>query len=254
MTNNELTAIIYQGTLLQMSTVTDLPPIRRRRRYTQTERRALSDQRMLGSAIALIARQGSSRTTLAQVGETAGYTYGLVGSRFGTKGNLIRAVTRSLQSAFVRRTLDELDGLTGVAALHALIDAYLTQMDSTGRRAMYVLMGEALGPVPEIRSDMAAADENFRENIRKYIEDAVATGTVRADIDAATQATLLLASLRGISLQFFINPSALDVGALSQELKANLDHSLGVRGTTRKPRPDRNQATTAGEGHPSRRS
>jgi AcrR family transcriptional regulator len=47
-------------------------PIRKRRRYTQAQRRALSDQRILEAAVKLIARQGSSRTTLAEIGETAG--------------------------------------------------------------------------------------------------------------------------------------------------------------------------------------
>ena len=41
-------------------------------RRTQRERRELSHHRMLNAALTLIARQGSSRTTLSQIGEASG--------------------------------------------------------------------------------------------------------------------------------------------------------------------------------------
>ena len=113
-----------------MDTGAQTGTIRKRRRYSQNERRALSDQRMLEAALKLIARQGSGRTTLAEIGEVAGYTYGLVSNRFGSKATLIRTVTRMLQSHFARRTFAEIENLTGLAALKVLVEKYLTTMDS----------------------------------------------------------------------------------------------------------------------------
>ena len=48
------------------------------RRRTQAERTALSEKLILRAAIKLIARQGYSRTTLAEIGKEAGYSGGLV--------------------------------------------------------------------------------------------------------------------------------------------------------------------------------
>jgi AcrR family transcriptional regulator len=201
--------------------------IRKPRRYTQIERRARSDQRMLDAALKLIARQGSSRTTLAEIGEASGYTYGLVTNRFGSKVNLIRAVTRYVQSRFASRTFTEVESLSGLGALKALVQTYLAKVDSAGRRALYVLIGEALGPVPEIRPDMAQADESFRRNLQKQIERGIASGEIRSDVDAGGQAALMVATLRGISLQRLINPSAFDLDQVSRELQANIEKILG---------------------------
>src|ERR1700716_56283 len=90
------------------------------RRRTQRERRETSHRRMLDAAVKLIERQGSSRTTLAQIGELSGYSYGLVSHRFGSKEALVRAVTGQLQSSFARREMGELEGLSGLNALTTL--------------------------------------------------------------------------------------------------------------------------------------
>jgi AcrR family transcriptional regulator len=197
--------------------------IRKRRRYTQAQRRAISDRRILDAAFKLIARQGSSRTTLAEIGDTAGYTYGLVTSRFGSKAALVKAVTRDVQSRFARRALPELGNLSGIEAVNLLIDAYLNKVDSIGRRALYVLIGEALGPVPEIRPDIAHADESFHHNLQRHIERGIASGEIRPELDPARQAALLVATLRGISLQLLINPAAVDLKAVSRDLQANAE-------------------------------
>ncbi len=205
---------------------TETATIRKRRRYTQTERRALSDQRMLEAALKLIARQGSGRTTLAEVGEVSGYTYGLVSNRFGSKAALIRAVTRMLQSHFAHRTFAEMENLTGLAALKVLVENYLTTMDSAGRRALYVLIGEALAPVPEIRPEMAEADEGFRRHLQTHIQRGITSGEIRSDVNPAAQAALLVATLRGISLQRLINPQAFDLKSTASELQLNIERTL----------------------------
>ncbi len=197
--------------------------IRKRLRYTQAERRALSDRRMLDAAVKLIARQGSNRTTLAEIGDTAGYTYGLVTNRFGSKARLVKAVSRYVQSRFARRVVPEAGNLTGMQAIKLIIDIYLNRADSVGRRALLVLAGEAIGPAPEIRSDVARADEEFRRQLQEHIERGIASGEIRPELGAGRQAAVLVATLRGISLQALINPAALDLRAISRDLQANVE-------------------------------
>src|SRR5438105_1028148 len=75
---------------------------RQQPRRTQRERRELSRNRMLEAAVTLVARQGSSRTTLSEIGQRSGYTHGLVSHRFGSKGQLVRALIEKLQGNFAK--------------------------------------------------------------------------------------------------------------------------------------------------------
>jgi AcrR family transcriptional regulator len=195
-------------------------------RRTQRERRELSHHRMLDAALTLIARQGSSRTTLSQIGEASGYTHGLVSHRFGCKSELVRTLIQKLQTDFAKSILPELTGKTGIKALKFVAEKYLRATAEKPRLALYVLIGEALGPVPEIRPDPARADENFRSSIQKHIEEGIRTGEIRATVDARTQAALILATLRGLVIQRILHPNSLEIESVCRDMKSNLERTL----------------------------
>src|SRR5258706_12229442 len=69
-------------------------------RRPQAERRAQSERRLLDAATQLIAEQGFSKTTLAQIGAKAGYSRGLVNERFGSKGELVKVLADEFQTYF----------------------------------------------------------------------------------------------------------------------------------------------------------
>ena len=196
------------------------------RRRTQRERRETSHRRMLDAAVKLIERHGSSRTTLAQIGEASGYSYGLVSHRFGSKEALVRAVTRQLQLTFAHNEMGEVDRLSGLDALITVAQRYVRAAASRNRNALYVLIGEALGPVPEIRAEMAAADRNFRLGMRRFIDQGIKSGEIRAEVDPDAQAALLIGTLRGLAIQRLLDPAAFDLEAVCAELKNNLDKAL----------------------------
>ncbi|HKC50872.1 MAG TPA: helix-turn-helix domain-containing protein, partial [Myxococcota bacterium] len=75
-------------------------------RPRQAERRTLSARRLLDAATQLIAEQGFSRTTLAQIGEKAGYSRGLVNERFGSKSELVRVLAGEFQTYFAHDRLE----------------------------------------------------------------------------------------------------------------------------------------------------
>jgi AcrR family transcriptional regulator len=200
-------------------------------RRTQRERRELSHHRMLDAALALIARQGSSRTTLSQIGEASGYTHGLVSHRFGNKSQLVRTLIQKLQTDFAKSVLPDLQGKNGIKALKLLSEKYLRATAAhSSRLALYVLIGEALGPVPEIRPELAKADENFRRSIQKIIEDGIRACEIRATVDARTQAALILATLRGLVIQRILHPDSLDIDTVCRDMKSNLERTLKPAG------------------------
>ncbi len=183
---------------------------------------------MLAAAVKLIERQGSGRTTLAQIGELSGYSYGLVSHRFGSKDALVRAVTREVQESFARHAMGELEDRRGLAALLILAERYLRAAAARNRNALFVLIGEALGPLPAIRRDMADADGKFRAAVRKLIEQGIDDGDIRRDADPAAQAAMVVGILRGLAIQRLLNPSAFDLDAVCRELRITLKRALAV--------------------------
>jgi AcrR family transcriptional regulator len=202
------------------------------RRLTQDQRRERSESRMLAAAIELFARQGSGRTTLVEIGKVAGYTHGLVGHRFGSKGGLVRRLLKNLQRDFSRRQLTEITARrTGLEALLDVVRSSLKLMaeGTTGARvirALTVLSGEALGPVPEILNDVITLNRNFKLVLRKLIEQGIAAGEIRSDVRPAEQATIILGILRGIEIQWCQDPSSIPLQTTIEEVTSSLRHGL----------------------------
>ena len=97
------------------------------RRRTQAERTATAHRRMIRAAVRLIARQGYTRTTLAQVGKEAGYTGGLVSHHFGSKEGLARALVERAAGRFYQYKL--LAATRGKSCLDALCASLDTDLD-----------------------------------------------------------------------------------------------------------------------------
>ena len=152
----------------------------------QAERRALSARRLLDAATHLIAEQGFSRTTLAQIGEKAGYSRGLVNERFGSKGELVRVLADEFQTYFAHDQLEPaLEDKHGLEALLITVDTYLDSVVSSGSlgRAYYELFGESIGLVPEIHATFVAADRSLREGVERTVRSAVRAGEIPRDVD-----------------------------------------------------------------------
>jgi AcrR family transcriptional regulator len=195
-------------------------------RQTQAERRALSEQRLLEAAIRLIAEQGCSRTTLAQIGEHAGYSRGLVTERFGSKQGLVEILARKIQERFAFEALGPaLEGRTGLQAVLIGADTYLDALErgSETVRAYYVLMAESIGLVPEVRPTFARANREFRAVVEGWIRDGVESGEIRDDVQAGAHAVSLVGTLRGIALQWLVDPEGIASAFLRSELRDSLE-------------------------------
>jgi len=178
-------------------------------RRTQEERKAESERAIVRAARELFARQGYLRTTLAEVGKAAGYTGGLVSHRFGSKEGLLRAVLdRSTRRFNEDQLAPALDRASGEEALRRFIEIYLKEVSvrESRVRALYVIMGEALGAVPEIQSEIAKLNRGFRNQLAGLIRRGVDAGEFDADIDVDDAAVLVLGLLRGVTMQYLADP------------------------------------------------
>lgn len=211
----------------------DAAPVKRPRR-TQAERVAESDRRLMAAATRLIATRGYTHTTLEATGIEAGYSRGLVQHRFGTKDRLLEELIKHIAHAHRERLLARMQGLTGLDAIFCEIDCYLEGMDdpSENSRAFFVLMLESIGPAPQVRPTFAAISARWHRAITRHIEAGQRAGQIRADIVAADEAQLLIATVRGLRMQSMLNPTTSNIAVAIRALKDSLHARLLV------PAPD----------------
>jgi len=188
----------------------DQPPVRR----TQQERREKTERKVIAAATALIAEHGSRALTLAEVGEAAGYSRGIVSHHFGSRENLLRAVMREAQ-------VFDLPEPGGSARewLAKMVRAYLENVarPRPAPRAFLMMWGEALAADPVLMPLYAEQDIRFRHLLADKVRAGIGDGSVRADADPEAMAVSLLGLLRGIALQLISTPPPAGVSAIIDE-------------------------------------
>jgi AcrR family transcriptional regulator len=186
----------------------------RPRRRTQQERREETERRVLAAATELIAERGSRALTLAAVGESAGYSRGIVTHHFGSRENLLRAVVHDAQTF----TLPEPGG-RAADWLAETVRAYLKNVTSRrpAARAFLQMWGEAIAADPVLMPLYAERDASFRRLLADKVREGIRDGSVRADADPDAMAVSLVGLLRGIALQLISTPPPPRVKAIIDE-------------------------------------
>ncbi|MBL6614377.1 MAG: TetR/AcrR family transcriptional regulator [Reyranella sp.] len=188
----------------------DHPPARR----TQQERREQTERKVVAAATALIAEHGSRALTLAEVGEAAGYSRGIVSHHFGSRENLLRAVMRDAQAFNLPDP-----GESAAAWLAETVRAYLKNVTNQrpAARAFLQMWGEAIASDPVLMPLYAEQDARFRRLLADKVREGIRDGSVRADADPEAMAVSLLGLLRGIALQLISTPPPARVKAIIDE-------------------------------------
>jgi len=179
-------------------------PIRR----TQEQRTALSDRLMVEAAIGLIVESGLKGTTLAAIGERAGYSRGLVTHRFGSKARLLAYVHDTVVEDWIARVKLAVGNLTGVEALCSAVDGlYGFIADAPDEiRAMYLLRYFSIDPGAEYRANVAKAHLAQRRDVQRWIEAGQTHGTVDAHVDASLAAEMFCSAVDGLIYRWLVNP------------------------------------------------
>ncbi len=201
-------------------------------RRTQEERRNESDARIIAAAIELFASQGYRQTTLIQIGQAAGYTGTLISNRFGSKEKLLRAVLAHILDRFYPDTggADQAAAGQGAAGqpaderLLGFIARYLMDVnDRQSRiRALHVIIGEALGGMPQVHDQIVKVNRAFRRHVEGYIVDGIRTGAFRADLDPTEATVIIVGLLRGVTMQALAEPRTIDITSMIGPLQATV--------------------------------
>ena len=202
-------------------------------RRTQTERRAEAEARLLEAARDIVARKGWVGMTLAEVGETAGYSRGLAAHHFGSKPKLLRALANYINDNFMR----ELDGgpkrRDGLEALIGFVQTYLGRSDErwTNTRALLLLMAEATTDDSETGENLALYNQSVIAVLEQHFHAGIANGDIRTDIAPSSGATVIVGALRGVMMQKLLKNSSVNLDAIRQQLV-----SMMIRSFARKPK------------------
>jgi AcrR family transcriptional regulator len=197
-----------------------------------------SSKRLLDAATELIAEQGYSATSIAQIAQKAGYSHGLVSQRFGSKSDLIRLLAREFQNYFaidrLQPALKEKGGLDG---LIVLIETYLDTVAGSGTlgRAYYELFGESIVLVPEIHETFVQADRNFRDLLMKTVRAAIELGEIPAEVEVASLASVVLSIVRGTSMQWLLDGGSIDLDAIKKEIRRLFEMAFAGAETSAQP-------------------
>ncbi|MFI0356023.1 TetR/AcrR family transcriptional regulator [Actinomadura sp. 9N407] len=197
---------------------TSEPPVPGRaapERRTQADRSAQARRRLLRAAIRLLAERGYTGTTLGEIGREAGLSRGLVTHHFGTKDACLAAAVEEIRRSATRSMALGQGGLRGLAALDHLITAYIGSLRDGDEfmRAMYVAMSDSVSSAPGLRDAVANANEQFRVAIRSWLVQAAEDGEIPAGTDHGAHAVLIEGLIRGVCLQWLVDPGRVDLDA-----------------------------------------
>jgi AcrR family transcriptional regulator len=205
---------------------------------TQAERRAESEARLLRAALELIAVQGFAGTTVAQIGQEAGYSRGLVTQHFGSKLGLARSLVGLIQKGFEQHTVRRVAEVPDCEILQAWIDRYMAALeaDSARYRAILALQAESITSLDELQPYIAALNEQVRAYLKRRLGDAQSRGEIPSNIDLHALVTAVLGMLRGTASQYLIDPENTDLHSVGTAAKgmvtAFLSEGASVLDTT----------------------
>lgn len=196
-------------------------------RQTQAERRETAERAILEAAKQIVAERGLEELTLNAAGEAAGYSRALPAHYFGTKSAMLNALADYIVAEYSERVRS---GPIVSEGLQRIIDVIAfciedAQRDPTTVRVYQALLGASLTNA-ELRPLGARIAKQAVEDFAELIRDARALGEVRKDVHARTEASLIIAALRGAMFQWLINPDHVSLSHMGDSLAANVRTAL----------------------------
>jgi AcrR family transcriptional regulator len=185
-------------------------------------------EKILETATRLFSTQGYANTSLSQVAKEAQVSKALIFWHFENKEKLFRtALQRTLEPYFIN-VVDDLEGLSEIDQIKRLIDEYY---DFVSRNIYSVKFVVSLILREEKHPDDLVGHVNelqrvYRNLLADIIESGRQKGVLRADVNPALDAGLVMTSLHGLLVQGFMGSEGERSELLLQHLKTALVDTL----------------------------
>lgn len=198
---------------------------RAREPATQVERREEAERKLLAAAAKIIAVKGLERFTLAEVGETAGYSRGLPRHYFGDKDEMTVRVARYVaEHPILQERIEVEPGLETVISIIRFFFEVAPKYRTNVRALSIVLAGVFTNK--RLEEPIARMSRHKRETIARHIAIGIERGEIRNDVNPAAQATLILAQMRGVVALWLTDEASVDLKQVEAEFIATLRRGL----------------------------
>jgi AcrR family transcriptional regulator len=199
-----------------------------RTRRRQADRREAAEQALLQAAVSLIATKGIRGTTFAEIGEAAGYSKGLPAHYYKNKTILLKSVVDYIYDHFAERLIAGRHAERGLDALIKAIEVTFAPPSLEMAKALNLMQKEALIPDSDLRPVFQSYNRETIARIAKEIQIGIDKKEIRPDVNPQLQAELLLATLRGINVQWAMNPKGVNHKKVTKEMIALFKRSLAT--------------------------
>jgi AcrR family transcriptional regulator len=211
--------------------------------FDRGERKAQTRARLLAAAASVYARRGFDGATLDEVAAEAGFTKGAVYSHFGSKENLLLALSEQQRAAQLaeQRELFDLGRASRDRPL-AGSDRWMEILrDEPDRFRLFVELWVRAQRDERLRGMLAAGVEDLREMLAGFARAGAADSGIGADPDAERQvANVFVALTMGMGLVALLDEDAVPASLLGNAL------SLFIRSLEEDPRAREMLADRAG--------
>ena len=177
---------------------------------TQAERSAESSQRLLASAIGLIAEKGFERTTAAEIGERAGYSRAMVRARYGTKVALLESLLHSEFEPMFFGT--EITADNGLDAVLGQLDHLAAQAAEKPEllKAFFTLCFETVGPVQGLTTWLRGWLAQYRATTTEAFLEGQRDGSIRPELDVEVETKRIITYGLGLAFRWILEPDHMD--------------------------------------------
>lgn len=183
-------------------------------RRTQAERTAISKDKILLEAARLFSENGYKGTSLAKIAKAANLTEPGVLHHFQSKENLLLHVLEERDRVdgenyfrFINNT--EFNFLNACKKLieHNEKVPYLVQLFT-------LLVAESIPPDQPGHDFFVQRYQNIREIVINQIDKAKERGEIRKDVSTDDLATMLIAMMDGLQIQWLMNPDSIQMSKI----------------------------------------
>jgi AcrR family transcriptional regulator len=196
-------------------------------RQTQAERRETAERAILEAAKTIVAERGLDELTLNEAGETAGYSRALPAHYFGTKSALLAALADDIMAKYVVRVREAVTPSEGLDGLCERVAFYIDDgcRKPKSLRAFQAILGGGLTR-PELSPLVKRLNAESIDGLATLIKRARDKGEIRADARPRAEASIILASMRGVMFQWLIDPNHVSLSRVRDTLISSIRTSL----------------------------
>jgi AcrR family transcriptional regulator len=189
-------------------------PVKKRTRRPPDERR----REILDVARTILSKRGYQSSSLADIAASVGIVEGTIYKYFPTKRALLVAVLRDFYEPRLVEVARELGQIRGAEnRLRFVITGHLRVLCSDTGLCRIVL--RELRPDPALhRAAIVALNEDYTRPAQRVIEEGIASGALRADLNPVLTRDLLYGAMEHTAWRFAFGSDAYDVRRTANEL------------------------------------